>query len=136
LINTESSYVRDLQLIVGVFYANILSLLDEKAITVVFANVEDILLTNTVCCHSFEPSLFLSILQAFLSQLEERQKECRLYIDNIGDLLEKHIGAMGVYMVRSPLSQRHMTYPSHSNIASTNQTQLKYCNHCGTTNRI
>jgi hypothetical protein len=36
-----------------------------------------------------------------MSQLEERQKECRLYIDNIGDLLEKHIGDMGVYMVAS-----------------------------------
>ncbi|KIM28843.1 hypothetical protein M408DRAFT_8613 [Serendipita vermifera MAFF 305830] len=82
LINTESAYVRDLQLIVGVFYASTISLLDEKAIKVVFANVEDLLLTNT----------------AFLSQLEERQKECRLYIDNIGDLLEKHIGDMGVYM--------------------------------------
>jgi len=31
-----------------VFYANIMPLLDDKAITVIFANVEDILLTNTV----------------------------------------------------------------------------------------
>ena len=30
------------------FYANVYSLLDEKARTVVFANVEDILLMNTV----------------------------------------------------------------------------------------
>ena len=30
-----------------------------------------------------------------------RQKECRLYIDDIGDLLESHIGYMGVYMVAS-----------------------------------
>ncbi|KAG8833257.1 hypothetical protein FRC17_011032 [Serendipita sp. 399] len=85
LINTESAYVRDLQLIVEVFYASMLTLLDEKAITVIFANIEDILLTNT----------------AFLSQLEERQKECRLYIDNVGDLLDKHIGAMGVYMANA-----------------------------------
>ena len=34
-----------------------------------------------------------------MSQLEVRQKECRLYIDNIGDLLENHIGEMGGYMV-------------------------------------
>jgi len=31
-----------------VFYANIMPLLDDKASTVIFANVEDILLTNTV----------------------------------------------------------------------------------------
>lgn len=82
LINTESAYIRDLQLVVEVFYSNMLALLDEKAINTIFANVEDILLTNT----------------AFLSQLEERQKECRLYIDNIGDLLEPNISSMGVYM--------------------------------------
>ncbi|KAG8868591.1 hypothetical protein FRC20_003109 [Serendipita sp. 405] len=82
LINTESAYVRDLQLIVEVFFAAMIALLDEKAITVIFANIEDILLTNT----------------AFLSQLEERQKDCRLYIDSVGDLLDKHIAAMGVYM--------------------------------------
>ena len=66
---TEAAYVRDLQLIVEVcymtfvtftllgltqdtprqhFYANVLPMLDEKARTVVFANVEDILLMNTV----------------------------------------------------------------------------------------
>lgn len=32
-----------------VFYANIMPLLDNKAITVIFANIEDIMLTNTVC---------------------------------------------------------------------------------------
>jgi hypothetical protein len=48
LINTESAYVRDLQLIVEVFYASILPILSEKEATVVFANVEDLLLTNTV----------------------------------------------------------------------------------------
>lgn len=31
------------------FYAGLMSMLDPKAITVIFANVEDILLTNTVC---------------------------------------------------------------------------------------
>ncbi|THH02546.1 hypothetical protein EW145_g6732 [Phellinidium pouzarii] len=81
LINTEAAYVRDLQLIVEVFYSSMLSLLDEKEITVVFANIEDLLLVNTT----------------FLSSLEERQKECRLYIDNIGDLLDRHMVSMGVY---------------------------------------
>jgi len=57
-------------------------LLDQKAVTVIFANIEDILLTNTT----------------FLSSLEVRQKECRLYIDNIGDIVETHMGRMGVYM--------------------------------------
>ncbi|TCD66409.1 hypothetical protein EIP91_001400 [Steccherinum ochraceum] len=81
-IATEAAYVRDLQLIVEVFYSNLLSIMDEKAVTVVFANVEDILLTNTT----------------FLSSLEERQKDCRLYIDKIGDLLKGNMAHMGVYM--------------------------------------
>lgn len=61
-----------------------LRLLEPKAIEVVFANVEDILLTNTT----------------FLSSLEERQRSCRLYIDNIGDTLDKHLTNMTLYKVR------------------------------------
>ncbi|KAI0628815.1 hypothetical protein C8Q77DRAFT_1281081 [Trametes polyzona] len=82
LIVTEAAYVRDLQLIVEHFYANVYSLLDEKARTVIFANVEDILLMNTT----------------FLSSLEERQKDCRLYIDKIGDILKTNMANLGVYM--------------------------------------
>ncbi|KAF8626353.1 hypothetical protein AX15_005009 [Amanita polypyramis BW_CC] len=82
LIITESAYVRDLQLIVEIFYATMIPILSEKETTVIFANVEDILLTNT----------------AFLSSLEERQRECRLYVDKISDILHKHIPNMGVYM--------------------------------------
>ncbi|KAI0373139.1 hypothetical protein BV20DRAFT_1042030 [Pilatotrama ljubarskyi] len=82
LIATEAAYVRDLQLIVEHFYANVYSLLDEKARTVIFANVEDILLMNTT----------------FLSSLEERQKECRLYIDKIGDILKTSMAHLSVYM--------------------------------------
>ncbi|KAF7972256.1 hypothetical protein HWV62_18572 [Athelia sp. TMB] len=82
LITTESDYVRDLQLIVEVFYSSMIPLLDQKAITVIFANVEDILLTNTT----------------FLSSLEERQKECRLYIDRIGDILKNNMSSMALYM--------------------------------------
>ncbi|THG95777.1 hypothetical protein EW026_g5934 [Hermanssonia centrifuga] len=81
-IATEATYVRDLQLIVEVFYTSLLPLLDQKAVTVIFANVEDILLSNTT----------------FLSSLEERQKECRLYVDRIGDLLKTNMSNMGVYM--------------------------------------
>ena len=39
-------------------------------------------------------------LQAFLSALEERQKECRLYMDTVGDILRQHIPNMGMYLVR------------------------------------
>ena len=37
--------------------------------------------------------------QSFLSTLEERQKECRLYVDHIGDILKSNIANMGVYLV-------------------------------------
>lgn len=47
----------------------------------VFGNVEDILLVNT----------------AFLSDLEERQKEQRLYVDTVGDILSAHIPNMDGY---------------------------------------
>lgn len=60
-----------------------LDLIDEKALAVIFANIEDILLTAT----------------SFLSSLEQRQKSCRLYIDVVGDILEEHIPRMRVYMV-------------------------------------
>ncbi|KAG8679028.1 hypothetical protein FRC08_017280, partial [Ceratobasidium sp. 394] len=82
LIATESAYVHDLQMIVEKFYASMVPLLDEKSATVIFANVEDILLCNTT----------------FLSLLEERQKDCRLYIDQIGDILDAHMSGMTVYM--------------------------------------
>ncbi|OCH86200.1 hypothetical protein OBBRIDRAFT_797422 [Obba rivulosa] len=82
LIATEATYVRDLQLIVEVFYTNLLPVLDQKAITVIFANVEDLLLSNIT----------------FLSCLEERQRECRLYIDRIGDVLKNNMAQMTAYM--------------------------------------
>jgi actin cytoskeleton-regulatory complex protein PAN1 len=98
-IATEAAYVRDLQLIVEVFYASMLSLLDEKAITVIFANVEDILLTNTVrLSPCWQRPLSKVIPQTFLSSLEDRQKECRLYVDRIGDILKDYMSQMEVYM--------------------------------------
>lgn len=66
-----------------IFYAALLDTLDEKAQTVIFANVEDILLANT----------------AFLSDLEERQRETRLYVDRVGDVVRAHMADMGVYTV-------------------------------------
>jgi hypothetical protein len=66
-----------------VFYASLLDILEDKALTVIFANIEDLLLTAT----------------SFLSELEQRQKACRLYVDVIGDILEEHMGRMRVYMV-------------------------------------
>jgi hypothetical protein len=58
-------------------------LLGHKTISIIFANVEDILLTNTT----------------FLSSLEERQRSCRLYIDTIGDILDKDMINMINYKV-------------------------------------
>jgi hypothetical protein len=76
-------------------------LLDNKATTVIFANVEDILLTNTVGNSMLGYlGICLPRAQTFLSSLEERQKECRLYIDKIGDILQTHIGNMHIYMAR------------------------------------
>ncbi|KAG9035365.1 hypothetical protein FRB95_011385 [Tulasnella sp. JGI-2019a] len=82
LIVTETGYVRDLQLIVEVFYTSLITLLDQRATTVIFANIEDILLCNTT----------------FLSALEERQKDCRLYVDRIGDILHTYMSNMAIYM--------------------------------------
>jgi hypothetical protein len=60
-----------------------LRLLSPETISIIFANVEDILLTNTT----------------FLSSLEERQRSCRLYIDTIGDILDKDMVSMINYKV-------------------------------------
>ena len=74
-----------------------LQLLEPKAIMVVFANIEDLLLTNTT----------------FLSSLEERQRSCRLYIDNIGDILDKHLTNMTSYKARLPLHACMHAYLCH-----------------------
>lgn len=34
-----------------------------------------------------------------MSSLEERQKECRLFIDRIGDILHGHMSHMALYLV-------------------------------------
>lgn len=48
LISTEQSYVQSLQLVVGVFFQAIQDVLDDKAKQIIFANIEDILMFNTV----------------------------------------------------------------------------------------
>ncbi|GJN92753.1 hypothetical protein Rhopal_005791-T1 [Rhodotorula paludigena] len=75
LIATEQSYVQSLQLVIEVFLNALQPVLPEKALRVIFANIDDILLFNTV----------------FLSQLEERQRESRLYISTIGDVVKEHM---------------------------------------------
>lgn len=84
-----------------------LSILEQKEVTVIFANVEDILLTNTVR-HLFTSSSKITVnvgMQTFLSSLEERQRNCRLYIDQIGDILDQNMSNMQVYGV-SPFITR------------------------------
>jgi actin cytoskeleton-regulatory complex protein PAN1 len=77
-ILTESSHVRDLQIIVEVFFNSMQSLLSDKASTVIFANIEDVLLAAV----------------SFLSDLEQRQRESRLYLDQIADVLQRHMPSM------------------------------------------
>ncbi|GAA5869921.1 hypothetical protein JCM8547_008105 [Rhodosporidiobolus lusitaniae] len=79
LIATEQSYVQSLQLVIEVFLNALQPVLSEKPRQVIFANVEDILLFNTV----------------FLSELEERQRQSRLYINTIGDVLKDHMKGLG-----------------------------------------
>ncbi|TKA51640.1 hypothetical protein B0A53_05517 [Rhodotorula sp. CCFEE 5036] len=78
-IATEQSYVQSLQLVIEVFFSALQPVLPEKASSIIFANIDDILLFNTV----------------LLSDLEERQRESRLYINTIGDVIEKHMGSVG-----------------------------------------
>lgn len=86
-----------------IFYSQTLPLLEEKAAKVVFANIEDVLLTNTVRrpdrIAKYQLLNTEPFYQVFLSSLEERQKECRLYMDTIGDILRQHIPNMGIYLV-------------------------------------
>ncbi len=82
LILTENSHVRDLQIIVEVYFNSMQSLISDKASTVIFANIEDVLLAAV----------------SFLSDLEDRQRESRLYIDHVGDILTNHMPNMQAYL--------------------------------------
>jgi hypothetical protein len=65
---------------------------------VIFANIEDIMLwsavsnSNPLCI-----TLTEEYWQTFFSDLESRQKECRLYIDRIGDIVKRHATSLDVY---------------------------------------
>jgi hypothetical protein len=77
-----------------------LRLLEPKTIAIIFSNVEDILLTNTT----------------FLSSLEERQRSCRLYIDTIGDILDKHLVNMINYKARPSFLPLYVSQLQCSNL--------------------
>ena len=62
------------------FFNSLQPMLSDKASTVIFANIEDVLIAAT----------------AFLSDLEERQRAARLYVDCIGDVVERHLPALSV----------------------------------------
>ena len=92
-------------------------LLSPETISIIFANVEDILLTNTT----------------FLSSLEERQRNCRLYIDTIGDILDKDMVNMINYKVRL-LSILHVVanyMVGYRITVSIRQTRSECCNQKG-----
>lgn len=84
LIRTEGTHVRDLQIVVDVFFnaMHAADVLSAKARTVIFANVEEVLLAAV----------------SLLSDLESRQRESRLYVTRIGDILANHMSRMHVYL--------------------------------------
>jgi hypothetical protein len=81
LISTEQSYLRDLQMIIEVFYGPLQNILSQEELSIIFSNIEDILLCNT----------------AILSDLEQRQKDDKLFVNNIGDILLKHSDDLKCY---------------------------------------
>ncbi|KAI8146299.1 hypothetical protein BJV82DRAFT_412188 [Fennellomyces sp. T-0311] len=81
LISTEKTYLRDLQLIINVFYADSSKYLTRDEQDVVFSNIDDLLLCNT----------------ALLSDLESRQHEGAGVVSNIGDVFLKHAENLTCY---------------------------------------
>ena len=75
LIATESRYVRSLQILFEIFYPALKSVLSEKELTLVFSNVEDILLCNV----------------QLLADLEDRQSLEMPIVSKIGDVISKHV---------------------------------------------
>lgn len=82
LITTESTHVRDVQIVVDVFFNAMQPLLQTKAATVIFGNIEEILLASV----------------SLLSDLEARQRSSEMFLTYIGDLLENHMKQMSVYI--------------------------------------
>jgi hypothetical protein len=112
-------------------------LLNEKAVRVLFANIEDILLTNTVgLFHGIaDYQLLNGSLQVFLSALEERQKECRLYMDTIGDILRQHIPNMGIYLVSLFFRTTPLSHAADRNTVLMKGPLSSSCKLCGCRNQ-
>ncbi|KAI8807711.1 Dbl homology domain-containing protein [Cladochytrium replicatum] len=81
LIVTEGSYVRDLQLVVEIFYRRMQDLMQEHDLRAVFANIEDILLANSV----------------LLSSLEDLQQKNSFFIDLFGNHFATFIPSLECY---------------------------------------
>jgi hypothetical protein len=116
-----------------------LPLLDTKAITVIFANVEDLLMTNTVIDYILCRIHVDIWCKTFLSCLEVRQKECRLYIDQIGDILRHNMSNMTPYMVQylsSHNNRARLSDIAHRHIVSIKVLPSKSCGRCGIATRI
>ncbi|KAI9286625.1 hypothetical protein BC943DRAFT_351418 [Umbelopsis sp. AD052] len=81
LIVTERTYLRDLQLIVNVFYASSGQYISPDAQNIIFSNVEDLLLCNT----------------GILSDLEDREREGANFVSAVGDIFLNHAENLKCY---------------------------------------
>ncbi|KAI9022188.1 hypothetical protein CLU79DRAFT_751554 [Phycomyces nitens] len=81
LITTERGYLRDLQMIINVFYADSGKYLTQEELDVVFSNIDDLLLCNT----------------ALFSDLETRQRDGAGVVGSIGDVFLKHAESLKCY---------------------------------------
>ncbi|KAJ3288737.1 Intersectin 1 (SH3 domain protein) [Borealophlyctis nickersoniae] len=81
LIQTEQSYVRDLQLIVEVFYAPLTQLLTPPDIRTLFSNIEEVLFVNSL----------------ILSDFETAQIEQSFVMGGIGRLFIRHADKLSCY---------------------------------------
>ncbi|KAI8372990.1 uncharacterized protein BYT42DRAFT_578797 [Radiomyces spectabilis] len=81
LLSTERTYLRDLQMIVNVFYVDSGKYLTQTEQDVVFSNIDDLLLCNT----------------ALLSDLEARQRERAGVVYCMGDVFLKHAESLKCY---------------------------------------
>jgi len=100
LIKTEATYVRDLQLVIEVFYSPLQNLLNGEELQKIFGNIEEILMVNS----------------RLLSAFENLQVKSRFVIDRVGDVFVEHLddlncylGYCGSQMISSKLLQRKRT---------------------------
>ncbi|MBW0492521.1 hypothetical protein O181_032236 [Austropuccinia psidii MF-1] len=81
LIQTEAVFVQNCQLLIQIFYSQLLPIIGIKAALVIFANIEEIMLFGTT----------------FLSALEERQQQCQFHVQSIGDVISNYITGIDIY---------------------------------------